>query len=270
MWSVKHPVLRVALLETQVVVAGGAAPVGEPVVLPVAGPAAVGPRWPQALAALDTWLQNNPRPSCTLQVVLSTQLVRWQCLPWPRGLTQPAALHAYAQARLRETFGPVADQWAVLTATPHPGQPVLLCATDQDLLTQLQALAQNHRLHLGSTSPYFAAARDHWQHRLRRGTVWFAALEPGGLTLGLLRHGHCQGVRSVRLANQDNTDAVGALVALQQQMRVGAGLEQRGPEPVLTCGVEPPTPTAALAHTHLVPEGHTAAGRVQTRMAWGV
>lgn len=280
MWSVKRQRLQVALLEQQVVVDTSLQLGGQATVLPTGlAPGDAGPRWAGGVAALERWLQDHPHKGAQMQVHLSAQLVRWLCLPWPLGLVQPDALQAYAQARLRATFGAAAEQWQLVTAPPQPGQAVVACAMDQALIEALQALAHTHGLKLDHVGPYFAAAHDHWHPQLQRGTVWFAGLEPSAMTVGLLHKGQWLGLRSVRLAGQSSEDWPTVLGALQRQMRIGCDLgadgegDTEGAWPVYVSGALGAGHPAAQGHTHLVPptrEPAMAADLAWARMAWGV
>lgn len=161
--------------------------------------------WRAPLAALDRELRTRParclrgttqlpaalaaRLAPRLDIVLSEHFVRWLPLPWQAELETPEEQEAYARHSFRAVYGEVARHWLVRCAAQPPGAAIPACAIDDALVAALRQLAAIHGCLLGSLRPLFAVAADRWQRKLPRGgTAWFAMLEPGRLSLGLLRN----------------------------------------------------------------------------------
>lgn len=192
MWSPEFGHWQAAVSERQVALAH-ARPWGRP------RPAGAGfrlclpyddkPAWCAAVDALTRWLAQQPGRARPVQVVLSGRFVRWQLLPWNDALARPAELQAFARARMREAYGPVADQWAVRYAMGRPGRPVCVAAVDQALIDTLRAACDGARMALRAAAPYFSTAFARWRRRIDRRGAWFAVHEPDYLTLGLMHGG---------------------------------------------------------------------------------
>lgn len=271
MWFADRQPLQVALLERQLVVARGRRTGDAVEVIDLSPAAASTPAWQPAVDALRDWLARAGQKPADLNVRLSTHLVRWQLLPWQDPLSRPQERQAYARLRLRATFGAVADGWRVVGAPAAPGQAWLACAVDEALIAALQALQTPGGVRLRSVAPYFATAYDHWRGQLGRGSAWFGAVEPGGLTLGLLQQGRWCGLRTLRLPGSPDAGWLAQLPALQAQIAVGAGLSGPPEAPLhLAACTTQPAPDRDLGVVWHAPAGAAAAAGGLARMAWGI
>jgi hypothetical protein len=234
-WLGLGPALHAALLDDRVVVRSAA---GATTTLAAAGEpadAAAAP-WRAPLARLGAWLAEatsgasaaGRRPRLRLR--LGAAHLRWQVLPWPAQIGSPAEFDAYARLRLRAVHGAAADGWRLQCAPLRAGRPTPVCAVDEALLAALHALPAR----LARIEPHFSAAHDRWQHRLRRGSAWFAAVEPVHLTLALLHDGQVQALRSLR--HHGGSRWAGALVAAQAQLALAAGRDADAALPVQLAG----------------------------------
>jgi hypothetical protein len=270
-WFADRQPLQVALLERQLVVACGRRTGDAVEVIDLAPAGASTPAWQPAVDALRDRLARAGQKPVDLCVRLSTHFVRWQLLPWQDQLSRPQERQAYARLRLRATFGAAADGWRVVGAPAAPGQAWPACAVDEALIAALQALQAPGGVRLRSVSPYFATAYDHWRGHLGRGSAWFGAVEPGALTLGLLQHGHWCGLRTLRLADQEDRAWLARLPALQAQIAVGAGLSGPPEAPLhLAGGAAQPAPDREHPMVWHAPAGAAAAAGGLARMAWGI
>lgn len=226
------------------------------------------PAWRAPLAALDAALRLTPprrafagAPATTafaapfaaaltprLDIVLSEHYARWLLLPWQPEIATPAEQAAYARHSLRETYGEAARHWQVLCTERPPGETTPACAIDGELLPALRQVAASHGSRLGSARPLFAAAADHWRHKLPRGVVWFAVLEAGRLNLGLLRNRRWLAVHGENLPAADSGEALAGLMARSalaaglvpdsgRLLLCGEGAE-RCPAPLATAAVQ--------------------------------
>ncbi len=202
MWSLEPGALRVGLAERQVVFARTrpwgtlrAADGAVRACLPVGDQ----PPWRAAVDTLAAWLGEASARSRPVRVALSGRFVRWQLLPWNDALAGPAEWQAFARWRLRETYGPLADQWAIQYAVRRPGQAVCACAVDQALIDALQQTCIAAGVPLQSVNPYFSTAFAYWQRKLDRRAAWFVVRESDCLSLALLRSGDFLGIVSSRI-----------------------------------------------------------------------
>lgn len=231
-WLGLRPTLQVALLDDRVVVrtAAGAT---ETLGLEAAGDAPGQAPWRPVLARLHRWLDERAGAAgrrSALHLRLGAAHLRWQVLPWPAQIGSPAEFEAYARLRLRAVHGAAADGWRLQCAPLRAGRPTVVCAVDDALLAALHALPAR----LARVEPHFSAAHDRWQHRLPRGSAWFAAVEPAHLTLALLHAGRVQALRSLRYHGAGRW--AGALVAAQAQLALATGCEADATLPVQLAG----------------------------------
>jgi len=136
------------------------------------------------LDALDAMLGSQltvPARFSSLQVVVSDSLGLMAHLPWQEELRGPGELQAYAQACFaRQGVEPAAD-WIVQADYRRFRSAGLAYALPQDLLHQLVALAQRHRLRLRSVLP--ASALAYWRYRApHKGGSLALLAETGRLT----------------------------------------------------------------------------------------
>lgn len=268
---------QIGLLQDRVVLqpAGRRTEAAQVLVVPPADVATTAP-WSGAVAQLAQWLQEHHKGPVKAQLHLSSHFVRWQLLDWADALQQPQELQAYAQLQMRATFGPSVQTWQVAHADPMPGHALPVCAADQGLADSLRALQTSHGLQVVALAPYFAVAFDHWRSRLPTQACWFGAVEPGGLTLGLIQAGAWRGLRVQRLAEAAGADAAPAdwpaqLPSLQAQMALAAGQPEATDWPVFMAGCTP-TPSGADTRadfTWLHPKGREPRAPID-RLAWGV
>lgn len=266
--------LHIGLLQDRVVLqpAGGRTEPAQLLpVLPADKPATAA--WQPAVTRLAQWLQeHNPAHKVPVKarLNLSSHFVRWQLLDWAEALQQPQELQAYAQLQTRATFGPGAQGWQVAHADPQPGQALPVCAVDQALTDALHALQTTHGLQLTVLAPYFAVAFDHWRSRLPTQACWFGAVEPGGLTLGLIQGSAWRGLRVQRLPDAEPSGWPAQLPSLRAQMALAADQPKAVDWPVFLAGCTP-APSGADTRadfTWLAPRGDQRSPL--DRLAWGV
>ncbi len=230
------------------------------------------PPWRAAVDTLAAWLGQasaRPRP---VRVALSGRFVRWQLLPWNDALAGPAEWQAFARWRLRETYGPLADQWAIQYAVRRPGQTVCACAIDQGLIDAQQQTCNTAGVPLQSVTPYFASAFAYWRRKLDRRAAWFVVRESDCLSLGLLRSGDWLGITSSRVDGHWRA----ALDRMMLQAALPVGMEPTAAPmylvaPAGTVDVDPRTGTGMGTGTQargLQPPGDPAA--LAWRMAVGI
>lgn len=232
-WLGRRAPLQLALLDDRVVVRSAAGAAETLTAEAAATDAAAPAPWRAPVARLGAWLAQaadaGRRPPA-LHLRLGAAHLRWQVLPWPAQIGSPAEFEAWARLRLRAVHGAVADGWRLQCAPLRAGRPTVVCAVDDALLATLHALPAR----LARIEPHFSAAHDRWQHRLRRGSAWFAAVEPAHLTLALLHDGQVQALRSLR--HHGGSRWAGALVAAQAQLALAAGREADAALPVYLAG----------------------------------
>lgn len=221
------------------------------------------PAWCAAVDTLTGWLAQQPARRRPVQVVLSGRFVRWQLLPWNDALGRPVELQAFAQARMREAFGPVADQWSVRYAMGRPGRALCVAAVDAALIDALRAACDAAGAALQAVAPYFSTAFAHWQRRIDRRGAWFAVHESDHLSLGLVQGGDWLSLSGCRVDAQWRV----AMNRLMAQSAILAGVDAAALPVYLVSDDGASQQPGEVAQHRLMPAGDRVA--TQWRMATG-
>ncbi len=138
-----------------------------------------------------------------VDIVLANQLVRYCILPAMPAFTPMNERINIATQCLRETYGEATDSWDIrVNPLPH-GDSMLCCAADRLLIEELLTLATRHRLQLRSLQPSLMHGFNAARRQMRAEPACFVQLEPGRITLALIRDGAWQALASSLLCNND-------------------------------------------------------------------
>lgn len=151
------------------------------------------PNWQALINQLDEYLggltlkQNMP-----MNVVLSSDFVRYIMLPVQQIAMSKAEKIAYAHAVFTEVYGVAANEWQIKYHLAAPDQSTVAVAVDKLLLAALNQLAASHQLRLNSVQPYLMAA---FNTLTRPISGYLALLENTKLLLVHLQKGICQQIQ---------------------------------------------------------------------------
>ena len=120
-------------------------------------PAAEGPAWAPAVAALGEFLARPGTGAGDLWVVLSSHFARFMVIPWNDQLSSPEELQAWAAAEFEDVFGEAAAAWDIRVSPEKPGSQRIACAVDRALLEALEQAAAGTRVRLASVQPNLMA-----------------------------------------------------------------------------------------------------------------
>ncbi|HOE40396.1 MAG TPA: hypothetical protein PLB25_01990 [Rhodoferax sp.] len=133
-------------------------------------------------------------------VILSSHFTAYQLQPWRDDLHDRQEEDSVARLAFVQTYGDVAANWQVRLSLDVPGSPRVATAVDADFLAALEQGAMANKARLVSIEPYFAAAVNHWRKQFhRRFTGWVVLHEEGQLCIGLVKRGHWQWLRRLRV-----------------------------------------------------------------------
>lgn len=276
MWFAERPLLRVGLMEDQLVIDSsvwrGRGELPPLLTLPVGPVHSAQPNWTPVLECLSDWLKQTGVQRPRVHIHLSSCFVRWQLVEWHPKVTHPQELDAYIHMRFRSTFGAVVEHWQMEYAQPQPGHPLAVCAIDKSLLTALVQTQAIGNLHLVGVRPYFSAAFDHWKSRWGNQTAWFGVTEPSIFTLGLIYKGTWRGLRSMRhRAFETESDFKSTLSTLQTQMALSTGLDLPGSTAVFMTGHIPRTGWSEIPGLEwLDSKSKRQPSQGSALMAWGI
>jgi hypothetical protein len=274
-WSVEPQPWHVGLSESWVAIAPPAgwlarsAVSASAQVLPSSAAADRSPSWQPSVAVLTDWLgKGSGRRS--LRIHLSASFVRWLLIPWSPQLASRQEVHAYAQLQFRATFGEAAVGWRLGIPQPSPGEPLLVCAVDEALMSALEQCSAVNGVTVQHIGPHFSAAFDYWRGRMRRRSMWFVVVEAGAFTLSLSHGGLWRGVRTQRLTGPDS-DWLQQFHTSQTQMRMSWEEDDDAKPPIFVVEYKDSAGKGALPEGQwLKPGGRLRDIGGPARLAWGV
>ena len=145
-------------------------------------PAGATPWWRTALSVLESSIAPGER----WRVILGGDTVKWLVVPWSDALATPRELRAYLRARVRATYGDIADGWQIAHSAPRPGAPLLVSALASDLLSALHEGIGRARGRVVAVRPLYSMQFDAWRRRMHGASIWFLLAESGRLSVGRL------------------------------------------------------------------------------------
>lgn len=200
--------------------------------------------------ALRVLLGEQPRAGWPVQVVLADDLVRmWRVVP-PATASRLADLEAAAGLRFQALYGESPAHWQI-SADWSASAPFFAAAVPRDLLKVLQAVAQEHALHIVSIEPQFVAALNRWRRALRPG-AWFALVHDGLLSVAAMEAdgSTIRAIRSVPLAAGQGADQVWLAQTLRREALL---LDMPAPELLQVCGSAPAVWSKPVSHASHLP-----------------
>ncbi|BBI99698.1 hypothetical protein FGKAn22_13910 [Ferrigenium kumadai] len=156
-------------------------------------------QWGAAIQTLEATLAKQAGRKAFATVILSNHFMRYVLLPWSDVPGDEIEELAYARHAFRQAYGDAAETWDLRLSPGKIGMPQLASAVDPRLPEALRALFGRNEIALESIQPHLMAAYNTCQNILDGRSAWFVLVEPGSLCLALLREGHWESVRTMRL-----------------------------------------------------------------------
>lgn len=161
------------------------------------GPVGKQPSWQAAVDRLAQLLSQPEWQKAEVNVVLSNRLARFAVVTFGAQLKTYPAQEAFARHALSQTFGAVAEQWALRIQHGKAETPSLICALDRLLLDGLQQACATHQLQLNLVTPYLTPVFNRFQKMLKNDPAWLVINEPGYSLLALLSGGEFVAINGV-------------------------------------------------------------------------
>lgn len=125
--------------------------------------------------------EHSRQKSQRLQVILSSDFIRFMVLPAQTTLQTGSDQMAFASAFYYQVYGQLCDSWLIESDDAVPHQPTLCAAIDQVLLDQLKTMANDYRFNVSAVVPYATWLVN--QFRLEGYDGYVALVEPTRLVL---------------------------------------------------------------------------------------
>ena len=153
--------------------------------------------WQPSIVALKKLL--DKQGGAEANVVLSSHFARYVTVPWSDAVSSEEELSALALHRCNQVYGNLAANWEVRVSPADFGAPMLACGIERGLLEALRQCCADAGVRLGSVQPALMAAFNRWRGELSQNGGWFGMVEPGQLTLALVKNGGWYAVQSRRM-----------------------------------------------------------------------
>lgn len=155
--------------------------------------------WQPMLDALQEYVANGDTASADITLVLSSHLAHYTLVPWSELLAGEGEELAFARQCFADTYGNIADRWAIRLTDGSPGATRLACAVDRDLLEAIDAIMAPLGRRYRSLQPHLMKSFNAWRRRLRGKGAWLVIAEEGVLSLSLLENGEWQAVNTIKV-----------------------------------------------------------------------
>jgi hypothetical protein len=165
--------------------------------------------WEAPLQQLATMLDSAEKTEMT--ITISNHFIRYAALPPQDEITTPDELVAYANFRMREIYAERVNDWILSVSAWNPSSGAICAAISRDLLTQLQELAERHRIKLKGIVPYLVSAFDQWHKIFDDQRTCFVLVETGRFCIALLADNIWHGIRNQRILNKVEDELLAAL-----------------------------------------------------------
>ena len=163
--------------------------------------------WQLAINKLESLLKSmEVKGKTQLQVILTSDFVRYLILPCQPMAMSTAEKSAYAIATYRYVYGAVIDGWHIKLHDAAPNQSTIVAAVDEKLLATFKQISLKHQLKLNSVQPYLMSAFNTLNHQLSNINGYLVVLEAGRLLLISLRQGQCQNLRTIMVDDDWQTE----------------------------------------------------------------
>lgn len=193
-------------------------------VLDTAPPAAGGPDWQPALAAVAGVLAADGRRGGRAAVVVADHFVRYAVLPWSDEVSGEGARRAVAQALLRNALGERAEGLEIALDRPRFRQPGLAAGIERAFLDELRAVLRRQHIVMTSLQPRLVRELAAGRRQLGSFDGWFVSAEAERLTLAGIAAGSLVALRNQRVSPDSLTAELSALLAADCQREPGGKL----------------------------------------------
>lgn len=130
--------------------------------------------------------KHSKNKSQQLEVILSSDFVRFMVLPRQSSYLSAAERAAYADALYKEVYGNLSEQWSIAIEDAPPYHPALCAAIDNHLLDQIKQIAIQHRFRLSSVGTHATSVIN--QLNLHNFQGCLAIVEPSRLVFVEFNH----------------------------------------------------------------------------------
>lgn len=144
------------------------------------------PYWQAAVERLSQLLSLPEWQKAEVSVVLSNRFTRFSTITFSAQLNNYAAQEAFTRHALMQTYGAMAEHWALRIQHGKKGAPSLVSAVEQALLEELRQICAAHQLKLNLITPYLTPVFNRFQKALKKDPAWLVIHEPGYSLLALM------------------------------------------------------------------------------------
>ena len=154
------------------------------------------PLWQTVTNELDLMLDRMKlKPKTQLQLVISSEFVRYIVLPAQEVLMSFSEKMVYTETVFQELYGDKATDWEFKLHDAQWQHATLAVAINKNFLESLHHVVVKHQLKLKSAQPYLMAAFNSLSKQISGESGYLAIIEAGRILLVQLKQGKWQNVR---------------------------------------------------------------------------
>lgn len=123
-----------------------------------------------------------------IKFIISNHYVRYETLSWKLNVFSRQDWQSIAENHMRAVYGNIIEGWNINVSMQGYGQPIIISAIDQLLLTRLQTLAQQHNWSIAAVEPALMSVTNSYQHKMKKDS-WLVIAEPQRIVLAEAKQG---------------------------------------------------------------------------------
>lgn len=158
--------------------------------------------WSAPISTLESILENDPRHSGDVTVILSNHFVRYMLVPWNELFSRNSERLSYVKHLFSETYGSLSSRYELRLSPSAPGQTRIASAVESTLIDRIRETISKAGLQLCSIQPYLMNTFNEHRHVIDKTGGWFITVENGMLGITGITNNRWQLVRTLRVNSQ--------------------------------------------------------------------
>lgn len=158
--------------------------------------------WQDAIEQLGRMLSSDKFSGNHLNIMLSSDFVRYMILPPHESVQNLHEKSAFARAAFQENYGAVVNDWQVTVDDARPDLNAVAVGVDQALIAALNQIAQTNKVNLISVQPYLMTAYNRIITQHNQSSCYWAVIEKSRLLFAAVQDAAWVQIRNLPL--EDN------------------------------------------------------------------
>lgn len=157
--------------------------------------------WQDAIEQLGRMLSSDKFAHSHLNIILSSDFVRYMILPPHESVQNLKEKAAFARAAFQENYGAVVNDWQVTVDDARPDLNAVAVGVDQALIAGLKQIAQTNKVNLVRVQPYLMAAYNRIITQYNQSSCYLVVIEKSRLLFAAVQGAAWVQIRNLPLEN---------------------------------------------------------------------